>query len=74
MDDWPPPPAVPAGPGGPTYFNSLGMQKCDTIIAVGATPAATVGEGRAQFPDIDYLTIDGSSADAIRDEITGRLS
>ncbi|GLY93042.1 hypothetical protein Acsp02_02980 [Actinoplanes sp. NBRC 103695] len=48
--------------------------RCDTIIAVGATPAATVDERRARFPDIDYLTTDGSSADAIREEITDRLS
>jgi len=28
----------------------LGVQKCDTIVAVGAAPIAALDQGRAQFP------------------------
>jgi hypothetical protein len=48
---------------GLAYFNSLGVQKCDTIIAVGAAPIAALDEGRGQFPDVTYITVGGEDAD-----------
>jgi hypothetical protein len=59
---------------GLAYFNTLGMQQCGTIIAVGPAPVAALNEGRAQFPAITYHAVAGSSAAEIRAEITGQLA
>jgi hypothetical protein len=65
---------------GLAYFNSLGVQKCTVIVAVGAAPVAALNQGRAQFPQVRYLTvggpgadIDDSSPETIRAGLTGRL-
>jgi hypothetical protein len=42
---------------------SLGVQKCDTIVAVGAAPIAALDQGRAQFPGVRYITVGGAGAD-----------
>jgi hypothetical protein len=65
---------------GLAYFNSLGMQKCTTIVAVGSAPIAALNQGRAQFPDVEYITVggkeadvDATSAEAIRAGLADRL-
>ncbi|MEV6630471.1 hypothetical protein AB0M54_06940 [Actinoplanes sp. NPDC051470] len=56
------------------FFNSLGTQRCGTIIAVGAAPIAALNEGRAQFPDITYITVDKAAASDIREQVKDGLA
>lgn len=40
-----------------TYFNSLGLQRCEAIVAVGEIPVAAVIEGRERFPGARYVLV-----------------
>jgi hypothetical protein len=44
-----------------SYFNTLGLQKCAAIIAVGDAPVAAMAEGGSRFPDVRLLAIGGQS-------------
>ncbi|MFB9238949.1 hypothetical protein ACFFWC_26050 [Plantactinospora siamensis] len=45
-----------------SYFNSLGVQRCGLIVAVGPGPVAATAAGHGQFPGVRYLIV-GSSPD-----------
>ncbi|WP_410809441.1 hypothetical protein [Micromonospora sp. 067-2] len=45
------------------YFNALGLQKCQMIIAVGAGPVGATAAGRSRFPEARYLVV-GESSDS----------
>jgi hypothetical protein len=49
---------------GLSYFNSLGVQKCATIVAVGDAPIAALSMGREQFPAIRYIVVGRAPAGA----------
>jgi hypothetical protein len=44
-----------------SYFNSLGLQKCDLIVAAGQVPIAAMMAGRWNFPKSRYLAIGGDA-------------
>ncbi|WP_117672548.1 BMP family ABC transporter substrate-binding protein [Micromonospora sp. MW-13] len=44
------------------YFNSLGLQRCGVVVAVGEAPVAALAEGRSRFPTARYVVVGGSAA------------
>jgi basic membrane lipoprotein Med (substrate-binding protein (PBP1-ABC) superfamily) len=46
------------------YFNSLALQKCALIIAIGEAPISAMVEGHSRFPDPRYVAIGGNTKDA----------
>lgn len=47
---------------GLSYFNSLAVQKCTVIVAVGKAPVAAMLEGQAQFPGVRYVAVGGDTS------------
>ncbi len=39
------------------YFNSLGLQKCAVIVAVGEAPVAAMSQGADRFPDARLVAV-----------------
>jgi hypothetical protein len=58
-----------AGPqtaaNGLSYFNSLGVQRCAVIVAVGDVPVAAMMDGRARFPEIRQVAVGGAAAEPV---------
>lgn len=58
-----------AGPqtaaNGLSYFNTLGVQRCTVIVAVGDVPVAAMMDGHARFPDIRQVAVGGAPAEPI---------
>ena len=66
---------------GLSYFNSLGVQKCAVVVAVGKAPVAAMVDGHPRFPEIRcvavgggatgtrVVTVDASSPATIRDGV-----
>lgn len=58
-----------AGPqtvaNGLSYFNTLGVQRCTVIVAVGDVPVAAMMDGRVRFPDIRQVAVGGASSGAV---------
>jgi hypothetical protein len=47
-----------------SYFNSLALQKCTLIVAVGDVPVAAMVEGSGRFTDIRYIAVGGDTKGA----------
>jgi len=44
------------------YFNSLGLQGCGVVVAVGEAPVAALVSGKSRFPRTRYVVVEGSAA------------
>ncbi|MBQ1066441.1 MULTISPECIES: hypothetical protein [Micromonospora] len=39
------------------YFNTMALEGCGVVVAVGQAPVAAVEEGKGRFPEIRYVTV-----------------
>ncbi|MET8907612.1 hypothetical protein [Micromonospora sp. NPDC004551] len=67
------------------FFNTLGVQHCRMVVAVGKAPIATLAKGHRRFPDTQYLVVGVSpdpavpavavgSTDAVASEVERRVT
>ncbi|MDM4778924.1 hypothetical protein [Micromonospora sp. b486] len=52
------------------FFNTLGVQRCRMVVAVGAAPVAALVAGHKRFPDVHYLVV-GVSPDPAVPAVSG---
>jgi hypothetical protein len=50
------------------YFNTLALEGCGVVVAVGEAPVAAVGQGKGRFPNPRYVTV---GSERTPDGVTG---